>query len=209
MKKEYLSKYYLDAYKIAFQFPIHGIGIMDDERETLALAALESAISNFDPSRNVAFPTYLYKSVKNRLFDFVKKKTRLAKKHQPFSTQIEVPFSPIANDVSDADDSLTREEALFQLGCLGFFQTSNPGLYERLTAAIQTLSPNQQRIVDYLMFPTAALKEYKRKTGIKTLRLTHGVIAKLLPLSYGGIRLEMERIREVLQTIVENSIGEP
>lgn len=206
VQKEYLSKYYIDSYKIASQFRIGGMELMDDERENLALAALEAAIKKFDPTKHNHFTSFLYTLVKNKILDVVKKKTRASKKGLPFSTQLVIPFSSDTDEDGSPDDAI-NDAALFHLG-YGIMPQSNPRLYEQLTNALKTLTPRQQLLADFLMFPENALKGYKKSKHLVKApkRLTYFMIAELLSISYTMVHKELKKIRQVLKTTVDNSI---
>jgi RNA polymerase sigma factor (sigma-70 family) len=204
IQKQYLSKYYIDSYKIAMQLHINGIEIMDDERESLALAALEAAIANFDPSRNIKFSSYLYNLVKNKMYDFALRKIRAIKKGRPFSLQFVMPFSQ-----DGTPDDAVNDEALFNLGHGGYLTQANPKLYEQLTEAIKQLTPRQQSLIECLMFPDEALLKYAKLYPIVTRKkiphLTYQMIAKLLSISYAQVNTELNFVRKVLKTTVDNA----
>lgn len=198
-QKEYLSKYYIDAYKIAMQFKVIGPEIMDDERETLALTALYAAVANFNPTRNVKFTSFLYRLVKNKIYDLALKRGRAMKRGQPFSIKYVAPIQQDADEISDIND-----EALFNLGHSGYLNHTSIQTYEKLMETIKILSPNQQRIIKYLMFPKAALAAYNKKYKFQKY-LNHKVIGKLLSISPKSVQIKLNTIQTVFKTVVENS----
>lgn len=94
-----------------------------DEIQSIAMSTLWNCLQKYKTNENVKFSSYLYRSIQNNSRRLYKKKIKVSKERQLFSTQTELIFDPKSKE--EARDILMsvkeKDEVLYNILIQKFF----------------------------------------------------------------------------------------
>jgi len=187
--QKFLADYYPYAYAVSEQFRTPYLG--DDQKEDIALKALERAVKTYDPDKGTKFSSYLYTLIMNDL-----KSETVKMKKKPLSVR-DVP-EPETGERRDVFDFIADYKIL---------EESDPTFYNELVTELnKKLTPRQKQLLDMLKSPQIYIDKFNKmyEPEKPLTKLNYEAIGKMLDVSIATVTYELRKIQNVTQEILNN-----